>query len=280
MIGPFSFMAGRISIGAFYNPHLAEAILASDLITHLAVADSPGPHDRWWPQIHRRFTLLLHDYLGQLSEPLSPEELSRAKRLIEEYRSPWAAEHVQRIRRDENDDPPVDCTYTLDYVFPPLYTQDLLDAYLCNARSLREHLGVPLALEPIPTYLHLDVPQIEEAEFMHRLCHGSGCHLLLDIPHAILSAHSQGREARSLLEDLPLDRVIEIHVAGLAHDVDLGESWVAPILPDRMVLDLAEFAAARAPALRAITFDAFSPTLTAKTLTAGVRMLHERFGAY
>jgi hypothetical protein len=77
--------------------------------------------------------------------------------------------------------------------------------------------------------------------------------------------------------DLPLDRVIELHVAGLAFNADLGDSWIAPVLPDQSILDLAEFAAARAPRLRAVTFDAFSPTLDADTLHAGVRLLHERF---
>ncbi len=271
-------MATSLSIGAFYNPHLAhETLAASELIDHLAMADLPGQHDAAWPEIRERFTLLLHDYLGQLSEPLDEEELGRARFLLDQYRSPWAAEHLQRIR----------CTGSpggeahgpqLDYVFPPLYTDDLLADYARNARLLSEHLGVPLAIEPIPTYLHLEVPQMSESEFLHRLCEQSGCYLLLDIVHAWLSARFAGRDPRALLLELPLERVIEIHVAGSAPDPNLEEPWIAPMLPDREILDLAELAAARAPGLRAITFDAFSPALRADTLHAGVRLIHERFG--
>jgi len=267
-----------VSIGAFYNPHLAlETLAAGDLIGHLAMADPPGQHDPAWPEIRDRFTLLLHDYLGQLSEPLDEEELGRARSLLDQYRSPWAAEHLQRIRRTASavgdDDGP-----RLDYVFPPLYTEDLLADYAQNARLLREHLGVPLAVEPIPTYLHLDLPQMSEAEFLHRLCEQSGCHLLLDIVHTWLSARFAGLDPRSLLLQLPLERVIEIHVSGHAPDPDLEEPWIAPILPNTEILDLAELAAVRAPGLRAITFDAFSPSLRPETLLAGVRMLRERFG--
>src|SRR5947208_1281254 len=155
-------MASSVSIGAFYNPHLAlETLAAGDLIGHLAMADPPGQHDPAWPEIRARYTLLLHDYLGQLSEPFDEEELGRA---------------------------------------------------------------------------------------------------------------------RSLLLQLPLERVIEMHVSGHAPDPDLEEPWIAPILPNREILDLAELAAARAPGLRAITFDAFSPSLRPETLLAGVRMLRERFG--
>ncbi len=270
-------MASRLSIGAFYNPHLAREILESaDLIDHLAMADSPSPHDTAWPSIRNRFTLLLHDYLGQLSEPLDGYELERARSLLDRYRSPWAAEHLQRIRCTADRGSP-NQTPRLDYVFPPVYTEDLLADYATNIGALREQLGVPLAIEPIPTYLHLPIPQMSEAEFLHRLCAESGCHLLLDIAHTVLSARFYDRDPRSFLLEQPLEYVIEIHVAGCAYDPDLQEPWIAPVLPDRDILDLAVIAAARAPRLRGVTFDAFTPHLTAETLLNGVRLLRERF---
>lgn len=271
-------MATRLSIGAFYNPHLASEILASaDIIDHLAMADSPSPHDTAWPSIQNRFTLLLHDYLGQLSEPLEEHELQRAHALLRQYRSPWVAEHLQRIRCTADRRSVESPSTRLDYVFPPLYTEDLLADYARNIAALREQLGVPVAIEPIPTYLSLDIQQMTESEFLHELCAKSGCHLLLDIAHTVLSARFCGRDARSLLLELPLERVIEIHVAGCADDPDLEEPWIAPVLPDGDILALAELAAARAPSLRAITFDAFSPHLAGETLMSGVRLLRERF---
>lgn len=118
---------------------------------------------------------------------------------------------------------------------------------------------------------------MSEPEFIHRLCEGSGCHLLLDVVHTWLSARLSGRDPRSLLLALPLERVIEIHVAGCAYDPDLQEAWIAPVLPDRDILDLAILAASRSPQLRGVTFDAFTPQLTAETLLAGVRLIRERF---
>lgn len=270
-------MAESIGIGAFYNPHLAPVIFESEHLTHLALADAPSLHDPWWPRVKERFCLLLHDYLGQLSEPLNGDELARAKVLRDQYQSPWAAEHLQRVHTDAtNGEGP---RFALDYVLPPLYTQDFMEAYASNARALREHLGVPLALEPIPTYLPLDVPQMSEPEFVHEVLERSGCHLLLDIAHLLLSARRTGRSASELLSELPLEKVIEIHVAGLAWDDDLEETWIAPVLPSREVLDLAEEAAGRASSLRAVTFDAFSPALSAETFQEAVQLLHERFSA-
>jgi len=267
----------RLSLGAFYNPHLADAILTNaDQIDHLALADALRPTDRYWPQISDRFTLLVHDYLGQLSEPFTSHQLDRAHTLVEQYHSPWAAEHLQRIHPTPdtaNGRPEV----SLDYVFPPLYTEDLLQDYVRNVRVLQDHLGVPLAIEPIPTFLQIHFPQMSEPEFLHRLCEESECSLLLDIPHAVLSAFTYGQDPGVFVRNLPLHRVIEIHVAGLAFNADLKRPWIAPVAPDKDMLDLAELAAAQAPRLRAITFDAFSPSLRSHTFLEGVRLLRERF---
>lgn len=265
-----------ISVGAFYHPHLAESILAADDIDHLALADAPRHDDALWQQINARYTLLMHDFIGQLSEPFTSHQLEYARTLVHRYQSPWAAEHLQRIHptpRKETGRP----EFSFDYVFPPLYTEDLLSDYVCNIGILQRHLEVPVAIEPIPTVLRLDIPQLTETEFVHRLCEESDCRLILDIPHAVLSATTYGQDARSFLMEFPLRRIIEIHVAGLAFNADLQRTWIAPVLPDKDMLDLAELVVAHAPNVRAITFDAFTPSLQADTLLQGVRLLRERF---
>ncbi|MBI3455925.1 MAG: DUF692 family protein [Candidatus Rokubacteria bacterium] len=261
-----------ISVGAFYNPHLAQATLdCQGLIEHLAMADPPRPDDPHFPAIRERFVLLLHDFLGQLSEPLGAVALDRARRLAALYKTPWAAEHLQRVHTTSGD-------AFLDYVFPPLYTEDLLRDYIANARALRDALALPLVLEPIPTYLSLPVPQLGEIEFVHRFYAESGCGMLLDVSHAWLSAHYAGVPSREFVAALPLERVVELHVAGVEPDRDLGGPWIGAAVPDAEILDLALLAAERAPALRAVTFDAFSSALAAETLRGGVMAIRRAFG--
>ncbi len=261
----------HISIGAFYNPHLGRVTVgAHGLIEHLAMADPPASDDPHFPAIRERFTLLLHDFLGQLSEPLAGEALERARYLLALYRSPWAAEHLQRVHTSDG-------TRFVDYVFPPLYTEDLLRDYVRHARALQESLGVPLVIEPIPTYLRLDMPQMGEAEFVRRFFAGSGCAMLLDVSHAWLSAHYAGIPPREFLATLPLEQVVELHVAGVEDDPALGGPWIGAAVPGGEILDLALLAAERAPRLRAVTFDAFSSTLTAETLVTGVKVIRDAF---
>src|SRR5437763_13475122 len=133
----------QLMVGAFYNPHLGAELARAEGIDHLAMADPPAASDPWWPAIRGRYTLLLHDYLGQLSEPLDERSIQRARALAELYRSPWVAEHFQCLHTEHG-------SYNLNYVFPPLYTEEYLDRSLLNACALTAPLDPPLVMENIP----------------------------------------------------------------------------------------------------------------------------------
>ncbi len=267
-----AMVEGRLSIGAFYNPHLAEPLLqAAHVVDHLSMADPPAPGDSAFSHIRDLFPLLLHDYLGQLSDPLSEHALTRARQLQAMYQGPWVAEHFQCLHTQDGG-------RTLDYVFPPLYTEEFLDRFVANARVLRQAVSAPLVMENIPGFFALDYAQMTEAEFLCRFFDQTGCGLLLDLPHIWLAAHYSGRNPRDYLRGFPLDRVVELHVAGLEEDRDLEGPWIAPTPPTQEILDLAVWVAERAPGLRAVTFDAFAPGLTADVLLRSVEATRAAFG--
>jgi uncharacterized protein len=266
-----TMVEGRLSVGAFYNPHLAEPLLqAAGVVDHLAMADPPARGDLAFPSIRGRFPLLLHDYLGQLSDPLSQPALARARNLQEMYRGPWVAEHFQCLHTQDGG-------RTLDYVFPPLYTEEFLSRFVANACVLRDAVNAPLVMENIPGFFALDYAQMTEAEFLRRFFDQTGCSLLLDLPHIWLAAHYSSRSPREYLADFPLDKVVELHVAGVEQDRDLEGPWIAPTAPTQEILDLALWVAERAPGLRAITFDAFAPSLTADVLLRAVEATRSAF---
>lgn len=267
-------MAGSNSIwvGAFYNPHLADEILAAgDLIDHLAMADPPRKDDPFFPEIRERFVLLLHDYIGQLSDPLSEQALERARRLVELYNSPWVAEHFQCVITQDG-------RYNVDYVFPPLYTEEFLARYVANALHLQRELGRPLAIENIPRYFRIDLDEMPEPVFLRRFFEATGCGLLLDLAHVWLGARYQSKTAREALAEFPLDSVTEIHIAGVSEYSDLQGPWIAPAEPTDEMLDLAAWTIERTPRLRAVTFDAFSVILKRGAITRSVERIRRRLG--
>jgi uncharacterized protein (UPF0276 family) len=266
-----SLPSHRLSIGTFYNPHLADFTLQhTDFIDHLAMADPPAADDQHFIEIQQQFPLLLHDYLGQLSDPLSDFALQRARTLQERYQGPWIAEHFQCLHTQDR-------SRSLDYVFPPLYTEEFLDRFCANAVTLREAVGAPLVMENIPGFFSVQHAQMSEAEFLTRFFQRTGCGFLIDVPHIWLAAYYRGLDPRQYLADFPLDRVVEIHVAGVEHDRDLNGPWIAPVAPSEDILSLAGWVAERAPDLRAVTVDVFSPSVTAAELEDAMRRTRAAF---
>lgn len=255
-----------LMVGAFYNPHLGRELAEASGIDHLAMADPPRADDPWWPRIRERTTLLLHDYLGQLSEPLDERAIQRARSLAELYRSPWVAEHFQCLHTEDG-------SYNLNYVFPPLYTEEFLDRFVANANALKARLDQPLVMENIPGFFDVAASRIPEAVWLRRFFDRTDVGFLLDLPHIWLEAHYHGVAPVRFLADFPLERVVELHVAGVEEDRDLEGPWIAPTEPAQEMLDFLCEALARCPNARAVTFDAFSPSLTADVLFSSVERI-------
>ena len=255
-----------LMVGAFYNPHLGAELVRADGIDHLAMADPPAPHDPNWPAIQQRYTLLLHDYLGQLSEPLDERAIARARTLAELYRTPWVAEHFQCLHTEDG-------RYNINYVFPPLYTEEFLRRFVANANALQARLDQPLVMENIPGFFDVKASQLPEPVWLRRFFDATGAGFLLDLPHVWLEAHYRNMKPAAWLAEFPLEQVVELHVAGVEQDADLRGPWIAPAEPSVEMLDFLALAVSRCPRARAVTFDAFSPSLTADTLLRSVERI-------
>ena len=260
-----------LMVGAFYNPHLGSELSSATTIDHLAMADPPRADDPWWPKIKERYTLLLHDYLGQLSEPLDEHAIQRARSLAELYRSPWVAEHFQCLHTEDR-------TYNLNYVFPPLYTEEFLDRFVANANALQARLDQPLVMENIPGFFDVAASRMPEARWLRQFFDRTQAGFLLDLPHIWLEAHYHGVDPKRFLADFPLDRVVELHVAGVEEDADLQGPWIAPAEPSDAMLDFLAHALARCPRARAVTFDAFAPSLRSEVLFRSVDRIRNASG--
>lgn len=256
----------RLMVGAFYNPHLGRDLAAGNGIDHLAMADPPAADDPWWPAIRERYTLLLHDYLGQLSEPLDERSIERARALAALYRSPWVAEHFQCLHTEDG-------TYNLNYVFPPLYTEEFLHRFVRHATALQARLDQPLVMENIPGFFDVRASQMPEPVWLRRFLEATGVGFLLDLPHVWLEAHYRGLAPERWLAEFPLEHVVEVHVAGVAQDADLQGPWIAPAEPADEMLDFMAHAVSACPRAQAVTFDAFSPSLAADAVFRSVERI-------
>lgn len=91
--------------------------------------------------------------------------------------------------------------------------------------------GLPVLAENVPYRGAADGPLrcLVDPGFISEVVAASGCHLLLDIAHARITAAALGVDVRAYLAALPLARVREIHAIGADLELPTGHPEMAEI---------------------------------------------------
>jgi uncharacterized protein (UPF0276 family) len=90
-------------------------------------------------------------------------------------------------------------------------------------REARDLLGVPFAVENITFYARPPGDEMTETEFIREVVTDADCGLLLDVNNVYVNARNHGGDATVSLTSMPLERVVQLHVAGHdASDPDLS----------------------------------------------------------
>ncbi len=257
-------------IGACYNPHLGQETLAAcDLFDHLVITDPPRQSDPYFPALRERLTLPLSDANGQLSDPFDERATEMLRQLAEVCNAPWVAERIQCMRT-------IDGRYSLDCVFPPLYTEEMRERFATNCLTLGAALARPLVLENVPSAFTIPGGAMSEGRFLTRLLETTRGSLQLNLSHLWVSAELRNADPYGLLHEYPLERVSVISTGGVATDPDLEGPWMAAVAPSDEMMEFTQYAVDCCRGVRAVTFDASGPSLDARLLIGAVSQLRER----
>jgi uncharacterized protein (UPF0276 family) len=145
----------------------------------------------------------------------------------------------------------------LDFFMPAVLTDESVDTAVENVTTLNRKLRAPVVPENPP--YQLPVGPLHVLEYMAALSARAQVPVVLDLGHLYSFQMCRGLGPLEGLEALPLDRVIELHVAGASvierDSVRIYEDLhgAAPILPE--VLDMLGAVAPRCPHLRAVTIE-------------------------
>jgi uncharacterized protein len=101
-----------------------------------------------------------------------------------------------------------------NFLLPPVQNEQGIAAAVRNIRYYKEQIDLPFAFETGTNYLHPLPGEIPDGEFVARIAEESDSYILLDL-HNLLANEKNGRQkVRDFIKQLPLERVIEIHLAG------------------------------------------------------------------
>jgi uncharacterized protein (UPF0276 family) len=158
-------------------------------------------------QISERYPIVTHGLtlsIGAVDEP-DPEYLSALKAELARLDPPWHSDHLCFSTAG---------AHVLHELLPLKFCQENVRRVAQRAHRLEGLLERPFALENITYYVHPGRPEMPELEFLNRVFEACNARLLLDVNNVYVNAHNHGFDPRAFIAGLPLERVVEIHVAG------------------------------------------------------------------
>lgn len=105
-------------------------------------------------------------------------------------------------------------------LLPLPHTEAVLRHVVDRIKRAQDRSGRLFAVENVSSYLSYRASTMPEAEFLAELCERADCALLLDVNNVFVSSVNHGFAPEDYLGALPLDRVVQVHLAG--HSVREG----------------------------------------------------------
>jgi len=138
-------------------------------------------------------------------DPLDFDYLKKLKELTKLTKTPWVSDHLcwGRLPGAHYHD-----------LLPLPYTQEVIDYVAERARIVQDYLELPFALENLSSYVAFKQDQMSEWEFYSAVVEKADIFMMLDVNNIYVSSRNHGFDPRDYYNNIPLDRVIQIHLAG------------------------------------------------------------------
>jgi uncharacterized protein (UPF0276 family) len=175
-----------------------------------------GFYDEALDRITARWPIVTHGLTMSLGgvDPLRQGYLEGLSRFLDRVKSPWHSDHLSFSTFNG---------VVLHDLLPVPFKLEEVGRIADRIRRAQDALGRPMAIENVSFYLHPGKREMGEAEFLARVCEAADCGLLLDVNNAYVNATNFGFDVDAWMRNAPLDRVVQIHVAG--HDWFSEGDW-------------------------------------------------------
>jgi len=218
-----------------------------EIPTDLFVDQLPEWSDRL-TEMMENFTTVAHGIYTSLGDAAGPhlDYLEHVAPFITTLNPVWFSDHL-----DMGNDPG-DAKAMHAHGMPVPFTRAQVEVFRQNMSVAQKRIGLPLLVENLFYKFVIPMPgSLPEPVFIHEILEGTEHGLLLDVENLYVNSLNFNFDAYDWLEQAPLERAVEIHVAG--GERAIGGEWAGKWLdshsqpvPDE-VWKLAEYVVKRAP---------------------------------
>ena len=196
----------------FRAPHFAEIVATRPAVGFLEVHAENymggGSAPRQLETLRCEWPISLHGVGLSLggAAGLDDEHLDRFAALVERIEPKLISEHLAwSVTADR---------LYLNDLLPLPYTDGSLAIVVANIVRLQDRLGRQVLIENPSAYLRFVQSTIPESEFLGELVRRTGCGLLFDVNNVYVTCQNLGGNPRTWIEDLPVEAVKQLHLAG------------------------------------------------------------------
>jgi uncharacterized protein (UPF0276 family) len=242
-----------LGVGLGFRQELKEQILdAADQIDFLELLtdqyiEMPPHKEQEARELAERFPIVLHgvDLSVGTDLPLDEGYVRQLLQVVDWVGPRWVSDHLSFTRVPG---------MNIGQLTPLSFTRASVRSVARNIRDMADRLDCPFAVENISYYFRVPPYELTEADFLTEVLTEADCALLLDLTNVQNNAVNNGYDPFEFLDRIPLDRVLQIHLAGgFWHKGILLDTHSHPV-PDS-VFDLLRYAAPRMPSLRAVMIE-------------------------
>lgn len=199
-----------------------------------------GRRRRLLDAARERWPVVCHGLCGDLAgqTPIDEELIEQLRVFLGQMGARWYSDHLCMTNVAGAE---------IHELVPLPFNGDAVRRTATRVREVRQRLGLPMAVENVSAYGHMPGGEMTEAQFVRAVVEEADCLLLLDVNNVYVNAVNFGFDPRAYIDALPLERVVQIHVAGHYEEAPdlLLDTHAMPIVDP--VYDLFAYTVARLP---------------------------------
>ncbi|MBW1880630.1 MAG: DUF692 domain-containing protein [Deltaproteobacteria bacterium] len=211
------FNVPDLGIGVGYRvPHYEQVVHEHPEMDWFEVISENFMDDGGLPQVflerlRDHYRVVPHGVSLNLGGEGNPDHLRRLRALADRIDAPWVTDHVCLTGTP---------SVQVHDLLPVPYTTDVLAHMAERIRRVQGTLGRPFAVENPSSYLTWKASEMPEWAFLADLVERADCGILLDVNNVYVSACNHGFDPVQYIDALPVDRVVQVHLAG--HSIRRG----------------------------------------------------------
>ena len=209
----------KLGVGLGFRPQFkTEVFLNRSKIDFLEITsdhyiDSPPKKLEELELLAEHFPLIPHSLelsLGS-AEGVDEDYLAKLSDVVSVANPAWFSDHICFTRSGG---------VKIGHLAPVPFTDEALGVFVRNIEKVKKRIDLPLILENITYNIEYPWNEMSEGEFIRRLLEEADCGLLLDVANLYINSVNLEFDWRAYLDELPMDRVVQLHFVGAHHGHD------------------------------------------------------------